>query len=76
MVEQEKAGKELAKGAGRMAIHVFAIIAGLVLMFVGVAMGVTVVMLPAGVPVGFFGLFVFLWGLFGKAEETKNAVLR
>jgi hypothetical protein len=57
-----------------MAIHLFAIVVGLVLMFVGVAMGVTVVMLPVGVPVGFFGLFVFLWGLFGKADQTKDSV--
>jgi hypothetical protein len=72
MSEQEPAGRELAKGAGRMAIHLFAIFAGLVLMVLGVAMGVTLVMLPVGIPVGFFGLFVFLWGLFGKAEEAKG----
>ena len=50
------------------------LIAGLVLMIAGVAMGVTVVMLPVGVPVGFFGLFVFLWGLFGRAEGAKGVV--
>jgi hypothetical protein len=72
MSEQEKVGRELARGAGRLAIHVFAIIAGLVLMFVGVAMGVTVVMLPAGIPVGFFGLFVFLWGLFARPDEVNG----
>jgi hypothetical protein len=76
MSEHETAGRELAKGAGRMAIHIFAIVVGLVLMFVGVAMGVTVVMLPAGVPVGFFGLFLFLWGLAGDAQEASGPVPR
>ncbi len=74
MSDQEKAARKLAKGAGSMAIHVFAMIAGLILMFVGVAMGVTVVMLPAGIPVGFFGLFVFLWGLFAKPDEVNGPV--
>jgi hypothetical protein len=72
MSEHENSGRELVKGAGWMAVHVFAIIAGLVLMFAGVAMGVTVVMLPVGVPVGFFGLFLFFWGLFSRSEEPNG----
>jgi hypothetical protein len=38
-------------------------------------MGVTMVMLPVGIAVGFAGLFVFLGGIFGRAEgATKTGV--
>jgi hypothetical protein len=73
MQERESAGRELAKGAGLLFVHLLAVVAGAVFMIVGLAMGVSVVMLPAGVPVGFFGLFVFLWGLFGWFGEEEGA---
>jgi uncharacterized membrane protein YccF (DUF307 family) len=70
---QESTGRELAKGAGRVAGHILAILAGLALMFAGIGMGVSMVLLPVGIPVGFAGLFVFLWGLFGwsRSGETR-----
>lgn len=71
MTTYGSAGQELAKGAGRLVGHVIALVMGLVLMVVGVAMGVTIVMLPFGVPVGFFGLLLFLWGFFGRVQEEK-----
>jgi hypothetical protein len=71
MTGYASAGQELAKGAGRLAVHVVALVVGLVLMIAGVAMGVTIVLLPFGVPVGFFGLLLFLWGFFGRAPEEK-----
>ncbi len=71
MTEHTSAGQELAKGTGRLLVHVIAIVAGLILMVVGLALGVTVVGLPAGIPVGLAGLGVFLWGLVGRAPE-KN----
>jgi hypothetical protein len=69
MTENESSGKELAKGAGLVAGHVLAIVAGLVLMIAGLAMGVTLVLLPIGIPVGLIGLGVFLWGLFARSRE-------
>ena len=73
MSQQKSTGQELARAAGRGLVHLGAIIVGLILMIVGVAMGVTVVMLPVGIAVGIAGLFVFLWGIFGKAQrETKT----
>ena len=41
------------------------------LMVVGLAMGVSVVALPAGIPLGLVGLFVFLWGLFGWSQPKR-----
>lgn len=44
--------------------HTVAIVAGLMLMIAGLAMGVTMVLLPLGIPVGLGGLLLFLWGLY------------
>jgi hypothetical protein len=70
MPENHSATQELTKGAASVVGHVFAIVAGLVLMIVGLAMGVSIVLLPFGVPLGLLGVFVFLWGCFGRAEKT------
>jgi hypothetical protein len=71
MAEYESAGGELAKGAGRLAVHAAAVVAGLLLMIVGLAMGVSIVLLPFGIPVGLAGLLAFLWGLFGRTEGKE-----
>jgi hypothetical protein len=71
MVENKPVGSALAKGAGRLAVHVLALVAGMVLMVVGLGMGVSVVMLPVGIPVGLFGVLLFLWGLSGHPEQQS-----
>ena len=38
---------------------------GVVLVVIGLGLGVTVVMLPAGLAVGFTGVGLFLWGAMG-----------
>jgi hypothetical protein len=43
--------------------HLAAIIAGLVMMVLGVGLSVTMVLLPIGIPLGLAGLGVFVWGL-------------
>ena len=70
MTRYQEAGQELAKGTWSLLGHVFAVVAGLVLMIVGLALGVTIVALPVGIGVGFAGLAVLLWGLFGWAQKT------
>jgi hypothetical protein len=64
--------RDVLCGAGLALVHLGAIVAGVILMIVGLAMGVTLVMLPAGIVVGFGGLFVFLWGIFGRAEDKTQ----
>jgi hypothetical protein len=55
--------RSLLRASERFFGHVAAIVAGFVLMIVGISLGVTIVLLPAGIPVGLAGLFLFLWGL-------------
>jgi hypothetical protein len=72
MFANHPATEELKKGAESVAVHVLAVVAGLVLMIVGLAMGVSIVLLPIGIPLGLFGLAVFAWGFFGRAEQTSS----
>ena len=67
MTERESVGKELVKGAGSLLAHTIALAVGFALMIAGVALGVTIVALPVGLAVGFAGLLLFLWGLFGRS---------
>lgn len=46
-----------------VAFHLAAIIAGLVMMVLGVGLSVTMVLLPIGIPLGLIGFGVFIWGL-------------
>ena len=72
MIPQRFVAQNAARGAGRTLVHLGAVIAALILMIVGLAMGVSLVMLPVGVAVGLVGMFLFLWGIFGGADgETE-----
>jgi hypothetical protein len=46
-----------------IAFHLAAIIAGVVMMVLGVGLSVTMVLLPLGIPLGLVGLGVFIVGL-------------
>jgi hypothetical protein len=72
MTEHKTTGQQLVQAAERGLLHIGAIIVGLILMIVGLAMGVSVVMLPVGIAVGIAGLFVFLWGIFGRVERASK----
>ena len=52
-------------------VHMAAIIVGFVMMVVGLGLGVTMIMLPAGIVIGLIGVAVFVAGLF--ARITKKA---
>jgi len=44
--------------------HALAIVVGFVLMVIGLALGVTMIMLPVGLVVGLLGFAIFVAGLF------------
>jgi hypothetical protein len=64
--------RNLAGAGGRFLGHTAAVVLGLILMVTGVGLGVTMVLLPIGVPVGLIGLGIFLWGAVGKARATRE----
>jgi len=54
---------EQNKKSDRITLHLAAIIAGIVMMVLGVGLSVTMVLLPIGLPLGLVGLGAFIWGL-------------
>jgi hypothetical protein len=52
--------------------HTIAVVVGLVLMIVGLGMGVTMVLLPLGLPLGLAGLLLCMWGLFFAAPPKQT----
>ena len=56
--------RHLLTFAGSLAWHAVAVFVGLALMVIGLALGVTMIMLPVGIVVGLGGLCVLLVGLF------------
>ena len=57
--------------AERSALRLAMIATGFTLMIVGLALGVTMVMLPPGMFLGLTGLGVLLWGAFGDLPIDK-----
>ena len=51
------------KKADGVAFHLAAIVIGLAMMVLGLGLGVTMVLLPIGLPVGILGLGILIWGL-------------
>ena len=49
--------------------HVAAVIIGFLMMVVGLALGVTMIMLPVGVVVGLLGAAIFVGGLFATVDD-------
>jgi hypothetical protein len=72
MKDNHALGQQLVKSGERLLIHTLAVILGFVLMIVGIGMGVTMVLLPVGIPVGLFGLGLWLWGLYSTATPSKT----
>ena len=51
--------------------HAAAIVAGFAMMVIGLGLGVTIIMLPAGVVIGLLGVLVLVGGLFGRINEQR-----
>ena len=52
--------------AGHFLGHVAAVVLGFALMIVGLAMGVTMVLLPAGIVIGLIGVALVVGGVFAR----------
>ena len=49
--------------------HAAAVVLGFVLMVIGLALGVTMIMLPVGVVIGLIGVALFVGGIFARIDE-------
>jgi hypothetical protein len=49
--------------------HAAAVVVGFVMMVVGLALGVTMIMLPGGLVVGLLGVAILLAGLFARIDS-------
>ena len=49
--------------------HAFFVIAGFALMVLGLGLGVTMIMLPAGIAIGLLGFAMFVGGLFVRVDR-------
>jgi hypothetical protein len=51
--------------------HLAAVILGFVLMVIGLGLGVTLIMLPAGIVIGLVGVAIFVGGLFAHINRSS-----
>jgi hypothetical protein len=61
--------RRLCSGVAAFFEHAAAVVLGFVLMVVGLALGVTMIMLPVGVVVGLIGVALFVGGIFARVDE-------
>src|SRR5271157_4492195 len=60
---------QLTKTGSKIAGHMLAVIAGLILIMIGLLLSVPMVGLPLGIPIGLAGVLICLWGLFGITKQ-------
>ncbi len=66
--------RTVLEGSERFVVYSAAVVAGMILMVTGLALGVTIVMLPIGLPVGILGVLLFVWGLVGHGKANGHDV--
>jgi cytochrome c biogenesis protein CcdA len=64
--------RHLMKTGARFFGHTLAVVLGLALMLVGLGMGVTMVMLPIGLPLGLAGVLLVVWGLWFSTPRKQT----
>ena len=72
MRDQHTSGHQLLVSTERILGHATAVVVGFILTIVGLSLGVTMVLLPIGIPVGLAGVMIFMWGMFQRAPRTQT----
>jgi hypothetical protein len=72
MKEDHKSSWHLVTTGERFLGHTIAVVVGMVLVIAGLGMGVTMVLLPIGIPVGLGGLLLCVWGFFSAAPQRET----
>jgi hypothetical protein len=71
MKDTDSSNQHLLKTGERFIGHTIAVVLGVFLMIAGLGLGVTMVLLPIGLPLGLAGLLLCLWGLYWSAPSKQ-----
>ena len=71
MKNADPSNRHLLRSVERFLGHTIAVVLGLLLMIVGLGLGVTMVALPIGLPVGLAGLVIFIWGFYRSPPANQ-----
>ena len=66
---KEISAHKALKTGERVVLRMAAIIVGAIMALAGIGMGVTMFLLPIGVPLGLIGAGIFTWGVFGFRQR-------
>jgi len=72
MKDTDPSNRHLLKTGERFIGHTIAVVLGVLLMIVGLGLGVTMVALPIGLPLGLGGLLLCMWGLYWAAPSKQT----
>ncbi len=72
MKDAHDSDRHLMQKGGRLLGHTIAIVAGIVLVILGLGLGVTMVGLPVGLPMGLAGILLCMWGLYFGAPSKRT----
>ena len=64
--------RRLWRGTARILEHMIAVVVGFVMMVIGLALGVTMIMLPAGLVIGLLGAAIVVMGIFGRLDGVRD----
>ena len=60
---------QLTETGSKIASHLLAVVAGVIMILIGLLLSVPMVGLPLGIPIGLAGVLICLWGLFGTSPR-------
>ena len=60
---------QLTETGSKIASHLLAVVAGVIMILIGLLLSVPMVGLPLGIPIGLAGVLICLWGLFGTSPQ-------
>ncbi len=72
MNRQHSTTRDAFQTGGQIAGHMVAMILGFMMMLVGMGMGVTMVLLPLGLPIGLIGFIMFIWGMTAQVRRQNQ----
>ena len=69
MASHARSWRHVLRAGGSVIGHAVVTAIGFAMMVVGLGLGVTMIMLPAGLVIGLLGVLIFLAGIFYRADS-------